>query len=150
MYMMKLEHMAAKKFHTARSTGPYSRGWEQPTAGRSRDGGQRVGEMEAWALEASGAPAVLHEMLTVKSDDVDGRKRLWRVLTRGGKWPDPGTANPAGTEAASYSLLRAAGARSGTRRQKPSRVILGSASERKIAACRRVFETLFERAGGVV
>jgi DNA-directed RNA polymerase beta' subunit len=80
LYMMKLNHMVADKVH-ARSTGPYSLANQQPTGGRSRFGGQRFGEMEVWATEAHGAGHVLHEMLTLKSDDVSGRQALRAALS---------------------------------------------------------------------
>ncbi|CUX76769.1 DNA-directed RNA polymerase subunit beta [Candidatus Tremblaya princeps] len=75
MYYLKLNHLVRHKVHS-RSTGPYSAVTEQPLGGKARMGGQRVGEMEVWALEAHGAAITLHEMLTVKSDDVGGRRRV--------------------------------------------------------------------------
>ena len=71
--MLKLVHLVDDKLH-ARATGPYSAITQQPVRGRSRNGGQRVGEMEVWALQGYGAAYILQELLTVKSDDVDGRK----------------------------------------------------------------------------
>ena len=80
-YMLKLVHLVDDKIH-ARSTGPYSAITQQPVRGRSRKGGQRVGEMEVWALQAYGAAAILQELLTIKSDDVDGRKEaVFRIYT---------------------------------------------------------------------
>jgi len=82
LYMMKLDHMVEEKTH-ARSTGPYSLITQQPLGGKSRHGGQRVGEMEVWAMEAYGAAHALQEMLTVKSDDVDGRAEMQESLIKG-------------------------------------------------------------------
>ncbi len=82
MYMLKLNHMVEDKLH-ARNIGGYSHITQQPLAGRARNGGQRLGEMEVWALEAYGAANILQEMLTVKSDDVEGRKLMYRNLTNG-------------------------------------------------------------------
>ena len=82
MYVLKLHHLVDEKIH-ARSTGPYSLVTQQPVGGKALFGGQRFGEMEVWALEAYGASAVLKEMLTIKSDDVDGRVRAYKALTKG-------------------------------------------------------------------
>lgn len=82
MYMLKLHHLVDEKVH-ARSTGPYSLVTQQPVGGKALSGGQRFGEMEVWALEAYGAAHTLREMLTVKSDDVDGRLAAYKALTRG-------------------------------------------------------------------
>ncbi|HID32916.1 MAG TPA: DNA-directed RNA polymerase subunit beta, partial [bacterium (Candidatus Stahlbacteria)] len=82
MYMLKLIHLADDKIH-ARSTGPYSLITQQPLGGKAQLGGQRLGEMEVWALEAYGASHTLQEMLTVKSDDVDGRAELYEAMIRG-------------------------------------------------------------------
>ena len=80
-YMLKLVHLVDDKLH-ARSTGPYSAITQQPVRGRSRNGGQRLGEMEVWALQAYGAAAILQELLTIKSDDVDGRKEaVFQIYT---------------------------------------------------------------------
>lgn len=79
MYMLKLHHLVDSKIH-ARSIGPYSLITQQPSGGKSRFGGQRIGEMEAWALEAYGAAYTLQEMFTIKSDDVDGRSRAYRAI----------------------------------------------------------------------
>ncbi len=82
MYMLKLHHLVDEKVH-ARSTGPYSLVTQQPVGGKALFGGQRFGEMEVWALEAYGASHLLKEMLTIKSDDVDGRARAYRAITKG-------------------------------------------------------------------
>ncbi|BBG66685.1 DNA-directed RNA polymerase beta subunit [Hydrogenimonas sp.] len=89
MYMLKLHHLVDEKMH-ARSTGPYSLVTQQPVGGKALFGGQRFGEMEVWALEAYGAANVLKEMLTIKSDDVDGRLRAYKALTRGENVPAAG------------------------------------------------------------
>jgi len=89
IYMMKLNHLVADKMH-ARSTGPYSLITQQPLGGKAQHGGQRLGEMEVWALEAYGAAHVLEEMLTIKSDDVDGRNNAFKAITRGENPPAPG------------------------------------------------------------
>jgi DNA-directed RNA polymerase subunit beta len=81
IYMMKLNHLVADKMH-ARSTGPYSLITQQPLGGKAQHGGQRLGEMEVWALEAYGAAHMLEEMLTNKSDDVDGRNNAFKAITR--------------------------------------------------------------------
>ena len=79
IYMMKLIHLVDEKIH-ARSIGPYSLVTQQPLGGKAQFGGQRLGEMEVWALEAYGAAFTLQEMLTVKSDDVSGRTRFMKQL----------------------------------------------------------------------
>ncbi len=89
MYMLKLHHLVDEKVH-ARSTGPYSLVTQQPVGGKALFGGQRFGEMEVWALEAYGASNVLKEMLTVKSDDVEGRVKAYKALTRGENVPQTG------------------------------------------------------------
>jgi DNA-directed RNA polymerase subunit beta len=89
MYMLKLHHLVDEKVH-ARSTGPYSLVTQQPVGGKALFGGQRFGEMEVWALEAYGAAHTLREMLTVKSDDVEGRVAAYRALTRGENVPQTG------------------------------------------------------------
>jgi DNA-directed RNA polymerase subunit beta len=89
MYMLKLHHLVDEKVH-ARSTGPYSLVTQQPVGGKALFGGQRFGEMEVWALEAYGASAVLKEMLTIKSDDVDGRVRAYKAITKGESVPASG------------------------------------------------------------
>ena len=89
MYVLKLHHLVDEKIH-ARSTGPYSLVTQQPVGGKALFGGQRFGEMEVWALEAYGASAVLKEMLTIKSDDVDGRVRAYKALTKGELVPASG------------------------------------------------------------
>ncbi len=88
MYMLKLIHMVDEKMH-ARSSGPYSLITQQPLGGKAQFGGQRLGEMEVWALEAYGAAYSLQEMLTVKSDDVDGRAAMYEALIRGKNPPKP-------------------------------------------------------------
>jgi len=82
IYMMKLHHLVEEKVH-ARSTGPYSLVTQQPLGGKAHFGGQRLGEMEVWALEAHGAAHTLQEMLTVKSDDVAGRNRMYQAIVKG-------------------------------------------------------------------
>lgn len=89
MYMLKLHHLVDEKMH-ARSTGPYSLVTQQPVGGKALFGGQRFGEMEVWALEAYGASHVLKEMLTIKSDDVEGRAKAYRALTKGESVPESG------------------------------------------------------------
>jgi len=89
MYMLKLHHLVDEKVH-ARSTGPYSLVTQQPVGGKALFGGQRFGEMEVWALEAYGASHILKEMLTIKSDDVDGRTRAYRAITKGESVPESG------------------------------------------------------------
>jgi len=89
MYILKLHHLVDEKIH-ARSTGPYSLVTQQPVGGKALFGGQRFGEMEVWALEAYGASAVLKEMLTIKSDDVDGRVRAYKAITKGELVPESG------------------------------------------------------------
>jgi DNA-directed RNA polymerase subunit beta len=87
IYMMKLSHLIDDKMH-ARSTGPYSLITQQPLGGKAQSGGQRFGEMEVWALEAYGAAYTLQEILTTKSDDVDGRTKLYNALVRGNNTPE--------------------------------------------------------------
>jgi DNA-directed RNA polymerase subunit beta len=82
IYMLKLAHLVDDKIH-ARSTGPYSLVTQQPLGGKAQFGGQRFGEMEVWALEAYGAAYVLQEMLTVKSDDVNGRTKVYENIVKG-------------------------------------------------------------------
>jgi DNA-directed RNA polymerase subunit beta len=89
MYMLKLHHLVDEKVH-ARSTGPYSLVTQQPVGGKALFGGQRFGEMEVWALEAYGATAVLKEMLTTKSDDVDGRTAAYKAIANGENVPKSG------------------------------------------------------------
>ena len=89
MYILKLHHLVDEKVH-ARSTGPYSLVTQQPVGGKALFGGQRFGEMEVWALEAYGAAATLKEMLTIKSDDVDGRVRAYKAITKGESVPNSG------------------------------------------------------------
>ncbi|MDN6209760.1 DNA-directed RNA polymerase subunit beta [Bifidobacterium crudilactis] len=89
MYMLKLHHLVDDKIH-ARSTGPYSMITQQPLGGKAQFGGQRFGEMEVWALEAYGAAYTLHEMMTTKSDDVDGRVRVYGAIVKGDNLPPAG------------------------------------------------------------
>jgi len=89
MYMMKLHHLVEDKMH-ARSTGPYSLVTQQPLGGKAQFGGQRLGEMEVWAMEAYGAAYALQEFLTVKSDDVAGRTRVYEAIVKGEAIHEPG------------------------------------------------------------
>ncbi len=88
MYMLKLSHMIDDKMH-GRSIGPYSLITQQPLRGKANNGGQRFGEMEAWAIEAYGASNLLQEMITLKSDDVKGRNELYNSIAKGGPMPHP-------------------------------------------------------------
>ena len=90
IYMMKLSHLVDDKIH-ARSIGPYSLVTQQPLGGKAQFGGQRFGEMEVWALEAYGAAFTLQELLTVKSDDVTGRSRIYEAIVKGENPPPPST-----------------------------------------------------------
>jgi DNA-directed RNA polymerase subunit beta len=90
IYMLKLAHLVDDKMH-ARSIGPYSLVTQQPLGGKAQFGGQRFGEMEVWALEAYGASHTLQEMLTVKSDDVEGRNRIYEAIVKGENFLEPGT-----------------------------------------------------------
>ena len=90
IYMLKLHHLVADKIH-ARATGPYSLITQQPLGGKARSGGQRFGEMEVWALEAYGAANILQELLTVKSDDVEGRTKIYESMVKGENILEPGT-----------------------------------------------------------
>jgi DNA-directed RNA polymerase subunit beta len=90
IYMMKLHHLVDDKVH-ARATGPYSLITQQPLGGKARFGGQRFGEMEVWALEAYGAAYVLQELLTVKSDDVEGRTKIYESMVKGENTLEAGT-----------------------------------------------------------
>jgi DNA-directed RNA polymerase subunit beta len=89
MHVLKLHHLVDDKMH-ARSTGPYSLVTQQPLGGKAQFGGQRFGEMEVWALEAYGAAYTLQELLTVKSDDVSGRSRIYEAIVKGENPPEPG------------------------------------------------------------
>ena len=89
MYYLKLHHLVDDKIH-ARSTGPYSLVTQQPLGGKAQFGGQRFGEMEVWALEAYGAAYTLQEILTVKSDDVEGRVKTYEAIVKGEPIPQPG------------------------------------------------------------
>ena len=88
MYMIKLAHMVDDKLH-ARATGPYSLITQQPLGGKAQNGGQRFGEMEVWALEAYGASEILSEILTIKSDDVNGRTKTYEAIIKGKDIPKP-------------------------------------------------------------
>jgi DNA-directed RNA polymerase subunit beta len=89
IYMIKLSHMVDDKMH-ARSIGPYSLITQQPLGGKAQFGGQRFGEMEVWALEAYGAANILQELLTVKSDDINGRAKTYEAIVKGDNLPEPG------------------------------------------------------------
>jgi DNA-directed RNA polymerase subunit beta len=89
MYILKLHHLVDDKIH-ARSTGPYSMITQQPLGGKAQFGGQRFGEMEVWALEAYGAAYALQELLTIKSDDVTGRVKVYESIVKGENVPEPG------------------------------------------------------------
>ncbi|MFP6700997.1 MAG: DNA-directed RNA polymerase subunit beta, partial [Planctomycetaceae bacterium] len=90
IYMLKLHHLVDDKVH-ARATGPYSLITQQPLGGKARFGGQRFGEMEVWALEAYGAAYILQELLTVKSDDVEGRTKIYESMVKGQNTLEAGT-----------------------------------------------------------
>jgi DNA-directed RNA polymerase subunit beta len=90
IYMLKLGHLVADKIH-ARAVGPYSLVTQQPLGGKAQYGGQRFGEMEVWALEAYGAAYTLQELLTVKSDDVQGRTRIYEAIVKGDNSLEAGT-----------------------------------------------------------
>ena len=102
IYMLKLHHLVDDKIH-ARATGPYSLITQQPLGGKARFGGQRFGEMEVWALEAYGAAYILQELLTVKSDDVEGRTKIYESMVKG-----ENTSRPAPRPASTYSPTRSA------------------------------------------
>ncbi|WIB02560.1 DNA-directed RNA polymerase subunit beta [Arthrobacter sp. zg-Y919] len=89
MYILKLHHLVDDKIH-ARSTGPYSMITQQPLGGKAQFGGQRFGEMEVWALEAYGAAYTLQELLTIKSDDIHGRVKVYEAIVKGENIPEPG------------------------------------------------------------
>jgi DNA-directed RNA polymerase subunit beta len=89
IYILKLVHLVDDKIH-ARSTGPYSMITQQPLGGKAQFGGQRFGEMEVWALEAYGAAYALQELLTIKSDDVAGRVKVYEAIVKGENIPEPG------------------------------------------------------------
>ena len=88
-YMLKLIHLVDKKMH-ARATGPYSLVTQQPLGGKANEGGQRFGEMEVWALEGFGAAYTLQELLTIKSDDMEGRNDTLSAIVKGQAIPKPG------------------------------------------------------------
>jgi DNA-directed RNA polymerase subunit beta len=90
IYMLKLHHLVDDKIH-ARATGPYSLITQQPLGGKARTGGQRFGEMEVWGLEAYGAAYILQELLTVKSDDVEGRTKIYESMVKGNNLLEAGT-----------------------------------------------------------
>ena len=87
--MLKLNHLVDDKIH-ARATGPYSMITQQPLGGKAQFGGQRFGEMEVWALQAYGAAYALQELLTIKSDDVTGRVKVYEAIVKGENIPEPG------------------------------------------------------------
>lgn len=87
MYMLKLHHLVEDKMH-ARAIGPYSLVTQQPLGGKAQFGGQRLGEMEVWALEAYGASNILQEMMTVKSDDINGRTKTYEAIVKGEDMPE--------------------------------------------------------------
>jgi DNA-directed RNA polymerase subunit beta len=89
VYILKLAHLVDDKIH-ARSTGPYSMINQQPLGGKAQFGGQRFGEMEVWALEAYGSAHTLQEILTIKSDDVSGRVKVYEAIVKGDNIPEPG------------------------------------------------------------
>ena len=89
MYILKLAHLVDDKMH-ARSVGPYSMVTQQPLGGKAQFGGQRFGEMEVWAMEAYGAAYALQEFLTVKSDDMAGRTRIYEKIVKGQHMREPG------------------------------------------------------------
>jgi DNA-directed RNA polymerase subunit beta len=89
MYMLKLHHLVSDKIH-ARATGPYSLVTQQPLGGKAQYGGQRFGEMEVWAMEAYGAAFALQELMTVKSDDVAGRTKIYESIIKGTNTLEPG------------------------------------------------------------
>jgi DNA-directed RNA polymerase subunit beta len=101
IYMLKLHHLVDDKVH-ARATGPYSLITQQPLGGKARFGGQRFGEMEVWALEAYGAAYILQELLTVKSDDVDGRTKIYESMVKGENTLEAGT--PASFEVLTHEI----------------------------------------------
>jgi len=90
LYMLKLNHLVDDKIH-ARAIGPYSLVTQQPLGGKAQFGGQRFGEMEVWALKAYGAGYTLQELLTIKSDDIQGRTKAYEAIVKGDKEVDPGT-----------------------------------------------------------
>ncbi|MBF6327654.1 DNA-directed RNA polymerase subunit beta, partial [Nocardia transvalensis] len=89
MYILKLHHLVDDKIH-ARSTGPYSMITQQPLGGKAQFGGQRFGEMECWAMQAYGAAYTLQELLTIKSDDIIGRVKVYEAIVKGDNIPEPG------------------------------------------------------------
>ncbi len=89
IYILKLLHLVDDKIH-ARSTGPYSMITQQPLGGKAQFGGQRFGEMECWAMQAYGAAYALQELLTIKSDDILGRVKVYEAIVKGENIPEPG------------------------------------------------------------
>ena len=89
VYILKLLHLVDDKIH-ARSTGPYSMITQQPLGGKAQFGGQRFGEMECWAMQAYGAAYALQELLTIKSDDILGRVKVYEAIVKGENIPEPG------------------------------------------------------------
>ncbi len=129
MYIIKLHHLVDDKIH-ARSTGPYSMITQQPLGGKAQFGGQRFGEMECWAMQAYGAAYTLQELLTIKSDDVVGRVKVYEAIVKGENIPEPGIprvlqGSPQGTPVAvpecRGALERRRGHRHGRRRRRGSR-----------------------------
>ena len=129
IYMLKLHHLVDDKIH-ARSIGPYSLVTQQPLGGKAQFGGQRFGEMEVWALEAYGAAYTLQEMLTVKSDDVAGRTKVYEAIVRGddtlrgrhpGKLQRAGQGNAFARPRRRARQLEGAAARACRRRTRPNR-----------------------------
>ena len=118
MYMLKLHHLVDEKIH-ARSIGPYSLVTQQPLGGKAQFGGQRLGEMEVWAMEAYGAAYTLQEFLTVKSDDVVGRTRMYEAIVKGDNVARV-AACPSRSTCSSRSSSRSASTSSCSRARRPS------------------------------
>ena len=119
MYMLKLHHLVDDKIH-ARSIGPYSLVTQQPLGGKAQFGGQRLGEMEVWAMEAYGAAYTLQEFLTVKSDDVVGRTRMYEAIVKGEQHARAGSAGVV-QRADQGAAVPGARRRAARRRQPPER-----------------------------
>ena len=132
IYMLKLSHLVDDKIH-ARSTGPYSLVTQQPLGGKAQFGGQRFGEMEVWALEAYGAAYTLQEMLTVKSDDVAGRSRIYEAIVKGENPPEPGC--PSRSTCWSRNS-RACAWRCSSRKSEPDLTASGPGPRRGVTATR--------------
>ena len=124
IYMMKLYHLVDDKIH-ARSTGPYSLITQQPLGGKAQFGGQRFGEMEVWALEAYGAAYTLQELLTVKSDDVEGRAKIYEAIVKGDLEFTPGCPSRSTSSSAS---CRASASTSSWRRPRRRRSCPGGST----------------------